>query len=227
MKHLSCLSAQGLRHWCPIQARLRDACAGHVAIFSVLASQAACHGVESTVARTTSLDAWLERLVDVQMPPGATRNALLLPACFKSGNEKELSSAWGRRHAFASLSELSASLPLVSVSRTESGSPRSGFTISLMGFLWDRGESTVPSVADVARGQRWTSSHSRGDVLRAAVLLLDQASIDAQRFLARTRTDVSCCRTDAMRSSWGWLRPRLCTIYGTPARADAVGGAVL
>ena len=154
---------------------LRDACSGHAAVFSVLASQAACYGVETTVARTTSLDAWLERLILVQMSPDL-RRTLSLVSLLKSGNERELAEL-GILAPSRAMSDLAAAVPLVSVSRAGSGLATFRVHDLVDGFLWDRraehrrriSESVDDAVRLLTR---------RGDVLRAAVILLREPSFE-------------------------------------------------
>ena len=153
----------------PDAMEMSDACGGHAALFAVLASQAASHGVASTVARTTSLDAWLERQLALAVPQEHTR-ALLLAALLNSGTETELFDL-GVARAGMVLDELSRAIPLLACGRDESGVRHFRVHDLLDGFLVDRRESGlfhIPAdsfreVADVLT--------QRGDFSRAAELL--------------------------------------------------------
>ena len=162
------LDCAGLSRLIPESAELVEACAGHAAVFSVLASQAATHGVESTVARTTSLEAWLELLILEQMPQ-ELRTSLLVLSLVKSGTERDLAEL-GIADPRKAITDLAAAIPLVAVSRTAVGSVAFRVHDLVDGFLWDRHLNSGPEMTDHVTAAMDLLTR-RGDLMRAAVLL--------------------------------------------------------
>ncbi len=137
---------------------LLSACKGHPALFAVMSSQAASFGIDEESERSSSLNAWLIRLIAVQMSPEC-RHALCLASLVKSGSEKDLE-LLGVDEAGSVLLEMASTLPLVSCSVGADGL-RFFRTHDLVdGFVADRRASLAPTI----------SSHS----LAVAVELLSE-----------------------------------------------------
>ena len=70
--------------------QLREACGGHIALYVVLLSQARRKGLEALAERTASLDAWLARMINMDLGSEA-RNTLWLSALLRWGDSIDLS----------------------------------------------------------------------------------------------------------------------------------------
>lgn len=109
----------GLDHIREQAADLRSACAGHVALFTVLANQVALHGVDSATARTASLAAWLTQLLHSEQAVHGIE-ALGAVALLGTGTASDLL-ALGVSNPEDALVRLSASLPLIACARDKAG----------------------------------------------------------------------------------------------------------
>ncbi len=149
---------------------LRESCGGHPALFAVLASQAVSFGVDATVARTASLDAWLERLIVDQMSP-PSRAALILASLIKAGDERDLA-ALGVQDVKLVLDEIGRVLPLVRCSTTPSGFSAFRTHDLVDSFILDKREVLGVRASDEALAVAVQILSSRREYVRASTLVL-------------------------------------------------------
>jgi len=148
---------------------LRDACGGHPAIFAVLARRAVTLGIEPTLARTESLDTWLDYLVFSQVSD-EQRDVLVCASLLKSGDERELS-ALGVAASGAAIAALSAAVPLVSCARSDDGAYSFRVHDILDGFLQDKIRGGQVSIRPSWPSTAVEALTGRGDVARAVEVL--------------------------------------------------------
>jgi len=170
------LEAAGLASMVPEVSDLRDACGGHMALFTVLASQADTAGVDSAVSRTASLDAWLDRLVSHDIGVEA-RRALCLASLLRSGQDSELKEV-GVNNARAVIRELAEAIPLVTTTRLESGALTFRVHDSIDGFLVDLGVGEADGIDEVSVDAAVRILTERSQLVRASEVLQRHGSVE-------------------------------------------------
>jgi DNA-binding SARP family transcriptional activator/ATP/maltotriose-dependent transcriptional regulator MalT len=162
---------------------LCDVTAGHAALYSAMAVQAAKYGLETTASRAVNLDAWLDRVVSDM--GAADLEALRVSAALKTGTDCDLS-ALGIADSALTLRRIGAMLPLVQVAVGISG--KFGFRVHdiVDGYLSERGLAPIGG----ARLQAIRLLTERADYSRACELLVRyDEDIAAREWLAAHGND--------------------------------------
>jgi DNA-binding SARP family transcriptional activator/ATP/maltotriose-dependent transcriptional regulator MalT len=150
------------------QADLLALCKGHPALFAIMASQAASYGTERECERSSTLDAWLRRLILTQMSAGC-RLALSRAAMIKSGSERELS-LLGVADPHRALTEVAKVLPLLALTEDDAGLLSFRTHDLVDGFLADQVEDWGAATAEGHQAAVEILS-ARGDYVRAMRLV--------------------------------------------------------
>ena len=150
---------------------MRDACAGHVAFFSAMATQARHHGMTLDSARTPSLEAWLHRAIGESMSD-CERRMLCLAGMLHSGSDLELLSL-GFEDANRTLDRLAMLLPLVRLHRRDGG-----FDFLVHDLVDGYYRKQAPALCAEFSGIVTDVLTDRGDCPRAATVLINCQGTD-------------------------------------------------
>lgn len=155
---------------------LHEACGGHIAFFVVLSRQAREFGLEATVERTVSLEAWLQWVIERQLDI-RSRELLKWAAALKAGSIADLEHM-GLVGAASILEKISLVLPLVTVSRTADSIRAFRVHDLVDGYCADRFTDVDPESAHETLNACLRLLSSRREYARAAEVLIRSASFE-------------------------------------------------
>ena len=153
---------------------LRVACSGHVAFFNLLMNDVVSRSLGEVLSRTASLNAWLKRIILVQMGL-AERRALVAATLLRSGAIRDLS-LMGIDSATSIIKSIASTLPLLTMSRAPVGDLSFRVHDIVDGFCEEHLGHGIEKISDETYAAAVRLLTDRADLSRASEVLIRRSS---------------------------------------------------